>query len=63
MYATLNDKNSVDVRVVSEDACYTCNNTSICPLMASIQNELVVLRFSDISIEACGMYKGIGDEM
>lgn len=63
MYATLNDKNSLDVMVIDEDDCYTCANMNRCPLMASIQKELVIMRFSDISIKACGMYEEIEEEL
>jgi len=58
MYANV-DKfdNSVNVYAEEEDLCYLCCYVDICPLLAAVQNEAVVLRYESIGIEKCGMYE------
>lgn len=40
-----------------EDLCYLCTNLEECPLIAALKEEAVVLRYENVEVENCGMYK------
>jgi len=57
MYITVNDNGCIEVYTEEDDACYTCDNISSCPLIVSLQNELTILHYESINVEECGLYK------
>lgn len=58
MYANIDsfDK-QLNLYAEEEDLCYLCKNIEICPLLAAVQGEAVVLRYAHIEINRCGMYE------
>ncbi len=59
MYAQINNNSELDVFAEETDKCYLCRNMNKCPLMATIKNEIVILRFEAMAIEECGMFESI----
>jgi len=58
MYADVDKQdNAVNVYAEEDDLCYLCTYVDVCPLLAAVQNEAVVLRYESIGIEKCGMYE------
>lgn len=45
------------VFVKDSDNCYTCINKNKCPLIMALQNEVAILRYDYIDVEACDMYR------
>lgn len=58
MYAEI-DKidNSVNIYTEEGDRCGLCANTEICPLMAAISDEVVVLRYEAVEVGSCPLYE------
>jgi hypothetical protein len=59
MYILINEEGKLEIYAEEEDICYACSNMNRCPLMASLYNELVVLRYEGLDIEECGMFEEI----
>lgn len=60
VYAAVNKiDNKINLFAQEEDLCYICSNLEVCPLLAAIQDEAVVLRYENVEVEKCGMYKEI----
>ncbi|EKE03063.1 MAG: hypothetical protein ACD_20C00279G0012 [uncultured bacterium] len=57
MYVTVNDQGALEVYTEEKDICYICSNMDVCPLMASLQCEVAVLRYDGLNIEDCGMFE------
>ena len=57
MFVTCNDTGKIEVFAEDIDKCYSCSNMPECPLLASLQNELVLIRYSALEIQDCGLYK------
>lgn len=57
MYCIVNNDSGLDVYVTKKDLCYKCKNLNKCPLFISIQEEYVILHYSDIEIKECAMFK------
>lgn len=57
MYALVNDDSELDLYAEEEDICYSCSNMSLCPLMAALKNEVVILRFEAMGIESCALFE------
>ena len=60
MYANIDGFDGT-LRIYAEDndLCYLCVHTEICPLLSAIQFEAVILRYENIDIAKCGMFKEI----
>ena len=60
MYANINDFDGA-LRIYAEDndLCYLCVQSEICPLLSAIQFEAVVLRYENVDITKCAMFKEI----
>ena len=58
MYAAVDsfDK-KINLYAEEEDLCYLCTRMELCPLLAALQDEAVVLRYENIEVLTCGMYK------
>lgn len=57
MYCKINSAGTLEVYPDEEDICYNCCNILKCPLVASLQNEVVILRYEHIEIMKCAMFK------
>jgi len=58
MYVNVDEfDKKINLYAEEEDICYLCSRLEICPLLAALQDEAVVLRYDAIGIEKCGMYK------
>ncbi|OGI00352.1 MAG: hypothetical protein A2104_01250 [Candidatus Melainabacteria bacterium GWF2_32_7] len=57
MYVTINDEGSLEVYTEENDICYICSNMDACPLMASLQCEIAILRYDSLNVEDCGLFK------
>ena len=62
MYVLVNDVGSLELYAEEADTCYLCSNMDKCPLLASLQNEIVILRYDGLSVEECGMYQELSVE-
>ena len=62
MYVFVNDDGILEIYAEEKDICYACGNMNICPLLASLQNELVLLRCDGFCVEECGMFEDIPAE-
>jgi hypothetical protein len=57
MYVMVNDKGIIEVYAEEDDVCYVCANMNNCPLMASLQDEITILRYDGMKIENCAMFE------
>lgn len=58
MYATVdNFDKKINLYAEEEDSCYICANMEMCPLIAALQDEAVILRYENIEVGKCAMYK------
>ncbi len=61
MYCTVNNNGNLVVHTDENDLCYKCKNIYKCPLVQAFSKEYVVMRYSDIEIRDCGLFKKIAD--
>lgn len=57
MFVQVEDDGKLGVYVHGEDQCMTCENQSLCPLLATLQDEAVILKYEAIAMINCGLYK------
>ena len=57
MYCIVNDNKDLEVHVTNTDLCFKCKYLSKCPLLTAIQDEYVVMHYSDIDVKDCGVFK------
>ena len=57
MYALVNDFGDLEVHTDEDDSCYLCKNLMKCPLIQAISKEYVVLRYSEIEVKKCGLFR------
>jgi hypothetical protein len=58
MYANVDDfDKKINLYTEDCDLCYLCSHLEVCPLLAALQDEAVVLRYESIEVEKCGMFK------
>lgn len=51
--------NKLVIRVLQDDKCYSCiyKHRNICPLLNYLNNEKIILRYNQIKIDKCGLWK------
>lgn len=57
MRVTLDDNGALQVHTNCYDLCFRCNNLYKCPLVQAVSNEQVILHYSELVIDSCGLYK------
>ena len=57
MYVLINNKGVLEVYADSSDLCKKCQNCAKCPLIQAISKEYVIMRYSDVEINNCGLFK------
>ena len=57
MFAIVNEKGSLEVHTHEDDLCFICKNINKCPLINALAKEYVILHYSDIEIQKCGLFK------
>jgi hypothetical protein len=58
MFATVGKKdNKINVFADEYDLCFFCRNLDVCPLLAALEKEAVILRFENIEVEKCGLFR------
>jgi len=58
MYVNINKLDEeLHIYAEQDDLCYLCANTEICPLLAALKEEAVVLRYEFVGVESCDMYR------
>lgn len=57
MRAEINKKGKLEIFCDLFDLCETCQNIKKCPLIQAISQEIVILHYSDIVINKCGLYQ------
>jgi len=57
MYIQIEDNGKLAVFANDDDICYRCANMHLCPLMESLQAEVIILRYSNITVSKCGLFK------
>lgn len=57
MYCIVNDNKDLEVHVTKTDLCFKCKYLSKCPFLNAIQDEYVVMHYSDIDVKDCGVFK------
>lgn len=57
MIIRIGDCCDLEVYTEEDDKCYTCGNVSDCPLIVSLQSEVVIMHYASIVVERCGLYK------
>lgn len=59
MYAVVNEDSELDLYAQESDICFLCSNICLCPLLAALKNEVVILRYEAIGIEECALFDEI----
>lgn len=57
MYCIVNSNGGLDVYTTQKDLCFKCKNRSKCPLIIGIQEEYVIMHYSDIEVKECALFK------
>lgn len=57
MYCSLSKEGSLKVHTDEKDACFNCKNLTKCPLVQAISREVVIMHYSEMEINECGLYK------
>ena len=57
MRVEVNKKGFIEVFADEGDACYQCDNIFNCPLIQALQAETVILRYNEIDVLKCGLFK------
>ena len=57
MRAEINEFDELVINFESYDLCERCTNRKKCPLVQAISQEIVILHYSDVQIEECGLFK------
>ncbi|HBG48051.1 MAG TPA: hypothetical protein DDW90_00765 [Cyanobacteria bacterium UBA9971] len=58
MYVNINKLDeALHIYAEEDDLCYLCANTEICPLLAALREEAVVLRYEFVGVGSCDMYR------
>lgn len=57
MYCIVNDEGGLEVHTDTNDICFNCKHLYKCPLIQALSKEYVILHYSNIEIQECGIYK------
>jgi hypothetical protein len=57
MNVSVNDNNTIVVHTNFYDLCFNCKNVHKCPLVNALSNELVLIRYSELLVDECELYK------
>ncbi|CDC19699.1 unknown [Clostridium sp. CAG:306] len=57
MYCIVNDEGGLEVYTDTNDICFNCKQLYKCPLIQALSKEYVILHYSNIEIQECGIYK------
>ena len=57
MRVEVSKKGFIEVFADEADSCYKCDNIFNCPLIQALQAETVILRYSEIDVLKCGLFK------
>lgn len=57
MKAKVNQFGELEIYCESYDLCRSCKNSKRCPLIQAINQEIVIMHYSDVAISECGLYQ------
>lgn len=57
MRVDINDAGSIQVHTNCLDLCFNCKNIYKCPLITALSGEHVIMHYSELVIDECGLYK------
>ncbi len=57
MKMLLNRWRLMEVIIDDRDQCSNCQNKKLCPLIRTLKDDVVILRFGRIDVKWCGLFK------
>ena len=57
MRAAVNKAGKIDIFADKQDICFDCEIKSDCPLIEALRAEIVILRYEDVDISRCGLFR------